>query len=404
MTIEIRPCRDRDELAEYARIVSYVFASNDGMDEELETTQPDWTMCGFVDGKMAATMGTFPFTVRFNGVGVPMGGVTAVGTLPQHRRKGLLRHIMTNGLATCRERGQNIAILWASMGAIYQRFGYGLATASVRYSFDPRFAALQQPHEAPGTVELLTVEAAMPVIKPLYVEYATPRNLLIHRSMPLWQASTLRPRKKGEPVYVAVYRNAAGVPRGYTVYVTYEERGPNGGESQTLEVKDFVPLDIEAYQALWEFIRRHDLVGKVEMHNVPEDDIAPSILLEPRNLHRTTNDGIWMRVVDAEKALAQRPYGDRGVLRIQVERDEMCPWNEGTFVLDTDGPNATVAVKDAPGEIVVTPQGLASLVSGYRSATYLARAGRITASSEEVLRLADRLFATNYAPYTPNGF
>ena len=73
MNIEIRACRDQEELKRYGEIVSYVFASTEGMDDELGTTQPDWTTCGFIDGEMVATMGTFPFTVRLNGSPVKMG-------------------------------------------------------------------------------------------------------------------------------------------------------------------------------------------------------------------------------------------------------------------------------------------------------------------------------------------
>ena len=73
--IEIRPCRDREELDAYGRTVGYVFANNDTSDveHELATTQPDWTMCAFVDGKLVSTMGTFPFTVRLNGAPMAMG-------------------------------------------------------------------------------------------------------------------------------------------------------------------------------------------------------------------------------------------------------------------------------------------------------------------------------------------
>lgn len=404
MGVEIRPCT-AEEMKDFTRIVSYVFASPD-MQDDAATVQPDWTTCAFVDGKMAGTLGVFPFTVRFNGVPVPMGGVTTVGTLPQYRRRGLLRQMMQQAYLTCRERGQNIVILWASMGAIYQRFGYGMATNSVTYTFDPRQTPLQEAHDSPGTIDVLSAEDAMPLIKPLYIEYASPRNLLIHRAMPLWQASTLRPHKPGEPVFAGVYRNAEGAPRGYIVYRTWEERPPVPGGSQVMEVSDFVTLDLEAYRALWEFMGRHDLVWKVIMRNVvPEDDPAPELLLEPRMLQRSTADGIWMRVVDVEKALGQRPYGSRDTLRIAMEGDTMCPWNNGTFVLESHGMESSVVRKDeAPADLTVTPQGLAPLISGHRSATHLARAGRIRAASDEVLKRADALFRTEYAPHTPNSF
>lgn len=404
MVIEIRPCSGPEELAEYGRIVSYVFASTDGMDDELATTQPDWTTCAFVDGKMVGTLGTFPFTVRLNGAPVAMGGVTAVGTLPSHRRQGLLRKIMTEALSTMRDRRQSYAILWASMAAIYQRFGYGLASTEVWYDFDPRDVAFQRPPEIPGTIELLTKEDAFPIVKQLYVQYATPRNLHIHRSVPLWQASTLRPPKKGQPLYVAVYRNAAGEPRGHLVYSTSEEPRTGPGPGQRMALRDLIALDLEAHAALWEYIRRHDLVGRVEMRGAPEDDPIPALLLEPRMLNRKTTDGIWMRVVDVEQALPQRPYGSRGELTFAVAGDDLCPWNNGAYLLETDGRTSAVRRTTRSPQLTLSPNTLATLLSGHRSATYNYRAGLLDAPDEGALATADALFRTEYAPHCPNGF
>lgn len=404
MSIEIRSCRDAEEMKRYGEIVSYVFASSEGVDEEVGNTLPEWTTCAWVDGEMAATLGAFPFTMRLNGASVPVGGVTAVGTMPAYRRQGLLRGIMSQALATMRDREQPLAILWASMGAIYQRFGYGLATSTVRYTFDPRFAALREDDSVPGRVELLRgPEEALPLLKRIYIEWATPRNLCLHRSAALWQAGTLRPRKKDAPVYCAVYRDEAGDPRGHLVYTTEERSSGEPGPDQVLTVQDFVALDADAYRGLWDYLRRHDLVGRIEMHS-SEDDAAPSLLLEPRMLNTRVGDGIWMRVVDVERALPLRPYGSRGELTVAVEGDGICPWNNGAYLLETDGPTSEVTRIDRPADITVSPNVLASLLAGHRSATYFQRAGLLTASNEHALQTADAIFRTEYAPHCPNGF
>lgn len=137
MDVQVRSCQTPEEMAEYGRIIAYVFADNDGemLQAELSSTLPEWTTCVFVDGRMVATHGAFPFTVRVDGRPMPMAGVTAVGTLPAYRRRGFVRQIMADAFPVMRERGQAVAILWASMGAIYQRFGYGLASTGVGYRF-----------------------------------------------------------------------------------------------------------------------------------------------------------------------------------------------------------------------------------------------------------------------------
>lgn len=403
MTVEIRPIR-HDEVEAYGRVVAYVFASEDGLEEELKGTQPEWTTCGFVDGKLVSTFATLPFTVRLNGVACPMGGVTAVGTLPEQRRRGLLRQVMTQGLATMRDRGQNLAILWASMGAIYQRFGYGLSTAQVNYSFDPRYVQFAQDVDVPGSVELVPKDDSFPIIKQNYIEWATPRNLCIHRSTFMWTVNTLRPPKKDALVYTAIYRDADGQSRGHVVYSTEDHTTPEPGPSQQMTVTDFVAMDTDAARGLWNYLRRHDLVGRVHFRGAPEDDVIPDLLLEPRMLNRKTSDGIWMRVVDAEKALAQRPYGTRGELTFAIPSDPECPWNVGTYLLETDGPTAQVTRTTREPELTIPPATLASLISGYRPASHYLRAGRLEEHAVGAALRADALFRTEYAPYCPNGF
>jgi predicted acetyltransferase len=403
MTVEIRSIR-HDEVEAYGRVVAYVFASEDGLEDELKGTQPEWTTCGFVDGKLVSTFATLPFTVRLNGAAVPMGGVTAVGTLPEQRRRGLLRQIMTQALGTMRDRNQNMAILWASMGAIYQRFGYGLASAQVNYSFDPRYVAFERETAISGHVELVPKDDSFPIMKQNYIEWATPRNLCIHRSTFLWTVNTLRPPKKDALVFTAIYRNADGQSRGHIVYSTADETTPEPGPSQVMTVNDFVALDTEATRALWNYIRRHDLIGRVNMRGAPEDDVVPDLLLEPRMLNRKTSDGIWMRVVDAEKALAQRPYGARGELTLAIAGDTECPWNNGTYLLETDGPTAHITRTDREPELTMSAATLASLISGYRPATHFVKAGRMEQHRDGAALRADALFRTEHAPYCPNGF
>ena len=142
----------------------------------------------------------------------------------------------------------------------------------------------------------------------------------------------------------------------------------------------------------------------VAVQILAEDDPAPELLLEPRMLNRRTFDGIWMRVVDVEKALADRPYGARGELTIHVAADQMCPWNDGTYLLETDGPSASVRRVDREPDLTLSVNELATLISGYRGASHLARAGRVEARDQQVLRTADAIFRTERAPHCPNDF
>lgn len=391
-------------MEELAKLTSYAFAAPSPGDKDAappQTLAPEWTTCGFVDGRMAVSTGAYPFKMRWNGAGIGVAGLTAVASYPEFRRQGHLRQVIQHGLAEQRERGQSIAILWASFAGIYQRFGYGLASSQTHYRFDPRLVPFREEHPVTGSVGLEPKDDAAALFGPVYKEFSAPRNLMLQRAGIYWNTGVLN-WQQGKRIYTALYRNGAGEARGYLVYTTESPEIDEPGPNQIMTVRDLLALDPEAYRALWAYICRHDLVREVRMQAAP-DDLAPDLLLEPRQLRRTIQDGIWLRVVDVARALPQRPYGAAGALRFEVA-DELCDWNAGCFLLETDGPHSEVKRSEGRPDLVLPVRTLASLVSGYAPASQLMRAGLLQASDTSALELADRLFATRYPPYCNDGF
>ena len=87
----------------------------------VATEQAGRARDGGRDGWLAA--------VRHDGAGWrgPIAGVTMVTVRPTHRRRGILRGMMTRQLNDLHARGRRRGVLWASESVIYQRFGYGIA-------------------------------------------------------------------------------------------------------------------------------------------------------------------------------------------------------------------------------------------------------------------------------------
>lgn len=390
-------------MSERRRVTTHAFADtrSDGERGALpDPLRPEWTTCAFVDGRLATSFGAYPFTVRLNGAPVDMAGVTGVATLPEFRRRGLLRQVMVRSLGEQRERGQSLAILWASLGAIYQRYGYGLASTHASYRIDPRDIRFNDPQAAEGSVRLMDAAEARPHLEAVYEAFAAPRNLMIHRYPLVWDIRLPEPGASNPRV--GVYFDRAGEARGYVVYDLKPDPEVGFGRSQLVSVSDAAHLDLDAQRGLWEFFAAHDLVRRVEWQQVPDDDPLPHLLAEPNELHRRTGAAIWMRVTDVEAALRQRPYGDDGVLAVGVV-DPLCDWNAGTFTVETAGGATEVSRAGGDADVTVPVAALAVLVAGHRSATQLARAG-LVAGGAKALRVADALFATSYAPFCADGF
>lgn len=67
---------------------------------------------------------------------------------------------------------------------------------------------------------------------------------------------------------------------------------------------------------------------RVDAGLLPVDHPLLLLLAEPRRARFTVGDGIWVRLVDVEAALAARSYKDGDPVVLEV-RDVFCPWNDG---------------------------------------------------------------------------
>ena len=59
----------------------------------------------FENGSVVGSAGAFTFELTTPGGRVPAAGVTVVGVLPTHRRRGILRQLMRAQTDDVRERG-----------------------------------------------------------------------------------------------------------------------------------------------------------------------------------------------------------------------------------------------------------------------------------------------------------
>ena len=351
-----------------------------------------------VSGVAAAS---FQMTVP-GGIAIPCAGVTAVGTLPTHRRRGIARDLLVRQLGDIRERGESIAALWASEAAIYQRFGYGIASYACAFSIKTLRSVFVRDLPVGGRVRLAERDAALKVIPDVYDRVRPTRPGMPDRPAP-WLESRFwdgpQNREGAGPLFFAIHEGADG-PDGYVAYRVKEHWSLSGGPESELHIEELMAATDEAYATLWRYCLDVDLIATVEGWKRPPDEPLVAMLAEPRALGLQIRDGAWIRLVDVEAALAARRYSHEGRLVVRVH-DPTTDWNDGTFEVEGGPDGATCRRTDGEADLEMQADDLASAYLGTLSFRRMASAGRVRELRPGMLTTADALFSSAVAPWTP---
>jgi predicted acetyltransferase len=362
------------------------------------------THSAFEGDAMVGSTSAAPLELTVPGGFVPCAGITSVGVLPTHRRRGVLRSLMRAQLDDIHEQGQPVAYLWASEATIYQRYGYGVG--AFMGSFDIRESKNEflRPFERRGRVRMVGRDEAMKIMPSVYERVRAERPGFIARDDVWWKVIFRDPeyeRDGATSLFFVIHEGDEGV-EGYVAYRVKEGWEPSIGPDYTMTIEELMTATDHAYASLWRYCLDVDLVRRVKGWKRPADETLLHILMEPRAVSLGVRDGTWLRVVDARAALEARRYAAEGRLVLDL-RDETCSWNEGRWELEGGPDEATVERTDREPDITLTAQDLAAMYLGAVRPSALARAERIE-GSPEALRRADAMFATDLAPWCPHVF
>jgi predicted acetyltransferase len=367
--------------------------------------EPDRAIAAYDGGRVVGTAAAFSFDFTIPGGVVPAAGVTFVGVQPTHRRRGILRRMMHRQLADVHDRSEPIAILWASEGSIYQRFGYGLATIATRLSVERERSEFRVPIVPAGTIRLVEVDEAKRLLPPIHEAVTPTRAGFFSRTPAFWDAMTFRDpehwRRGAGAAFYAIHE-VAGVPDGYARY-RVRDKWDDMGTQSTLTVTEKVATTPAAHLDLWRFLLDVDLIKTIEAWNIPPDDPIILNALEPRRLGLGLGDGLWLRIVDVSSSLARRRYAADGRVVLEIA-DEVCEWNDGRWSLAVEDGIALVEPTTDTADITLDVADLAATYLGAFGFTQLADAARAREHQPGALVRADAMFRTERPPWCPSVF
>jgi len=399
--IEIRPITP-DQFGDFVVAAESAFGHRptpEELDVYRKVFEFERSFAAFEAGTIVATAGVASFRLTVPGGTLPMAGVTAVAVRPTHRRQGLLTMLMRRQLDDVRDERESVAGLWASEGAIYQRFGYGLSAWLGRFEIDRPRTAFARPVRWKGSVRQVERDEAMALFPHVHQRVVERYPGMIGRTRAYWDhdyADLEHHREGASPLFFAVYESAEG-PEGYVAYRVKVD-WPESIPSNTVHVRELMAVTTEAYAALWRFCFDMDLVGTIESWGRPAEEPLLHMLAHPRALRFRLGDALWLRLVDLPAALAGRRYASEGRVTFEV-RDWFCPWNEGRFELEGGPDGASCRPTNKPAEFIVDAADLAAAYLGGTRLRALQRAGRVEEIEAGALARADAMFTWDPSPW-----
>lgn len=402
MSVEIRVAEGDEVLRALAPISHYFGSAGTPPADHMESVTrvlPEGRMLAALDGDaIVGGAGAFEFHLTIPGGPVPVSGVTVVGVLPTHRRRGVLRELMRAQLDGVNQRGEPLAILWASEAGIYPRFGYGLASLCGDIEVHRAHGAYARPLEWGGRGQLVPLAEALEPVQDVYDRVAAETPGMLSRTREWWEGRLLTDpewRRSGRGEKACAVLELDGRPEAYALYrlnFSFEGNISTG----VTEVVEAVGSSPAATAAIWRFLLDVDWMQRLKAELLPLDHPLLHLVAELNRLHFRVGDGIWVRLVDVGAALAARSYDGEGDVVIAVG-DAFCPWNDARFSLD--GSKTT-----APPDLRLDVDALGSAYLGGFTVGQLARAGRVEELTPGAVERADALFGTGRAPWTPEIF
>jgi predicted acetyltransferase len=402
MRIQVRTCGP-DEVGGALNPIWHYFGrtANEADLERMSRVLPAERLHAAVwDGSIVGGAGAYALELTVPGRRVvPTAGVMAVGVLPTHRRRGIMAALMRAQLDAVNDRGEPLALLFASEGAIYRRYGYGVASLAGEIDLPRTHAALRAADGSSAQARLVSHEEALERFPAVYERVAAETPGMFARSRDWWDVRRLTPRPwMGARELARVLVELDGRPEAYAIYSIQPsiERGVSRG---VVDVVEAIGASAAGTRQIWTYLLSIDWVERLHATFLPADHPLFLLLVEPRRMQFTLGEALWARLVDVGAALSSRGYTVDGPLVFEI-RDDFCSWNKGRWRLESGVAERT----DDPADLRLDVADLGSVYLGGFTFSALAAAGRVEELREGAIARGDALFRTDRAPWCPELF
>ncbi|MGC4935690.1 GNAT family N-acetyltransferase [Gordonia sp. DT30] len=323
-------------------------------------------------------------------------GLSWVSVAATHRRRGILRRMLTELTGQWIDEGQTFAILTASEGTIYERFGFGPACFAHTITVGSA-ARMRHAQPAHARVRFAGADEIAAAIPDIHRRWTATRPGALPRTEQWWAPILADRDSERSP-------GASGLhyllhDDGYASYRIIKDADGGGLHA---EVEEVFAVTEDAHTDLWRVLISLDLIPSLRA-TIPVDDPLPRKLVDLRSVEVTgLVDKMWVRILDVGAALGARRFG--ADLDAVIEVTDRFAERGGTFAV-TIRNGAAVAVRtDAQPTVRLSISVLSSIYLGGIGAHEFAAAERLWTDTPETLDAVAKAFATSRAPFAGTFF
>ncbi len=324
-------------------------------------------------GQIVSSLGLLPWRWRFDEIELKMGEMAIVGTLPEYRRRGLVRTLVNHLKGCLAADGYDLSFL-GGIPYYYRQFGYEYALPLEGYWHLPLYQIPSAAENAPAYTFRDAAIDDIPTLMEMYEAATRDLNIATVREAEVWRYQIEHKAATDSGAYALLMVDPSGKLAGY---VRLKKFGVGSGLI-VCEASHFAFRDVPAlFQRLKEIAVERGIDSYIRFALPPS-----AVLTQAAKAWGAQFDGYYawqIHIPDVarllrtmtplfERRIASSPFAGRSqTVRINVYRQAY----EMIFENGTITAVNSMGFQDWAGMLCIPPDAFTQLVMGYRTAEEL---------------------------------
>ena len=382
-----------DEIYELSAF-AFQFAPTPEEVEKKKEAKKQETVWGWMEGEnLAAKVHLIPLQTRIHGKVIKTGGISSVATWPEYRRKGAVRQLLIHAISEMKKEGYLVSYLAPFSVPFYRKFGWEMTINEMQFTIPmdrvPKFKDIT------GYVRRMKTGEES-ILKEVYQEYTKQYTGMLVRDDHWWKHKIFSKEQLNTVISYDDKGNADG-------YIRYKVK------DSKMDIDEWVAITPDSKKRLLQFIANHDSMAKEVHLTLPDDDLLPLFMEEPR-AKQEQEPYFMTRIVDVEAFLKVYPFlmqEDRKETYIIKVKDDVFEENSGFYQIHfQNGAHYVEKTEDTSGQNLaasLTIQQLAMILLGKQTMEQLYQQAFISGDLGNIVKL-DSYIPKKQHPYLADFF